>query len=330
MKNNPDDNNPKDIQGLVVFRDVKSQQTQKQEVVSLEYIDQENKIKLVCKLEPFGGNYLYSLLIINQSMAPITEIKIRIRYPDFLQLNRSNPPKVIIDSDLIEENEKQIRIEFEKLDENSQKQINNFFTPLLLEENGEIRSYVTFINNADFVRALDSDPVTIKFDPISVERKILPSSEVRSFLQLTDIKRGIKSFGIGIENIHDFDYLFYQLNQTIEDHNFQLIIKDNEKRIAWYFGTELVSGADLLVIGQLKSNKIEVLVASQNPHIIISILTNFVTEFSNRLVIENIIETLDQIYDLECNYCGTVLPFFPKKGESVECTKCKYEKIIWS
>ncbi|MFW9946478.1 MAG: hypothetical protein ACFFDX_06575, partial [Candidatus Odinarchaeota archaeon] len=179
MKNNPDNNDPKDIQGLVVFRDVKSQQTQKNEVVSLEYVDQEDKIKLVCKLEPFGGNYIYSLLIINQSMAPITEVKIRIRYPDFFILCRSNPPKIIIDSDLIEENEKQIRIEFEKLDQNSQKQINTFFTPLSLGEKGEIRSYVTFINNADFVRALDSDPVIVKFDPISIERKILPSSEVR-------------------------------------------------------------------------------------------------------------------------------------------------------
>ncbi|MFX0180873.1 MAG: hypothetical protein ACFE78_11835, partial [Candidatus Hodarchaeota archaeon] len=330
MKKNPDNKNPKDIQGLVVFKDIKSQQTQKQELVSLEYIDQENKIKLVCKLEPFGGNYLYSLLIINQSMAPITEIKIRIRYPDFFILSRSNPPKIIIDSDLIEENEKQIRIEFEKIDQNSQKQINTFFTPLSLEEKGEIRSYVTFINNADFVRALDSDPIAVKFDPISIEKKILPSSDVRNFLQLPDIKRGIKSVGIGIEKVNDFDYLFYLLNQTIEDHNFQLITKDNEKKISWYFGTELVSGADLLIIGQLKSNKIEVLVASKNPHILISILTTFVTEFSNRLIIENIVDTLDQIYDLECKYCGTVLPYFPKKGESVECTKCKYEKIIWS
>ncbi|MFX1494250.1 MAG: hypothetical protein ACFFBZ_08215 [Promethearchaeota archaeon] len=330
MKNDPENNDPKDIQGLVVFKDVKSQQTQKNEVVSLEYIDQEDKIKLVCKLEPFGGNYIYSLLIINQSMAPITEVKIRIRYPDFFILCRSNPPKIIIDSDLIEENEKQIRIEFKKLDQNSQKQINTFFTPLSLEEKGEIRSYVTFINNADFVRALDSDPVIVKFDPISIERKILPSSEVRNFLQLPDIKRGIKSIGIGIENLNDFDYLFYLLNQTIEDHNFQLITKDDEKKISWYFGTELVSGADLLIIGQFKSNKIEVLVASKNPHILIPILTTFVTEFSNRLIIENIIDTLDQIYDLECKYCGTVLPYFPRKGESVECTKCKYEKIIWS
>ncbi|MFX0141804.1 MAG: hypothetical protein ACFFDN_49665 [Candidatus Hodarchaeota archaeon] len=330
MNNNPNEKNPKDIQGLVVFRNVKSQQTQEQDVVSLEYIDQENKIKLVCKLEPFGSNYLYSLLIINQSMAPITEIKIRIRYPDFLVLCRSNPPKVIIDSDLIEENEKQIRIEFEKLEENSQRQINTYFTPLSLEEKGEIRSYVTFINNADFVRALDSDPVTVKFDPISIERKILPSSEVRNFLQLAEIKRGIKSFGIGIEKVHDFDYLFYQLNQTIEDHNLQLITKDDEKKIAWYFGTELVSGSDLLVIGQLNSNKIELLVASQNPQIIISILTNFATEYSNRLLINGIIETLNQVHDLECKYCGAVLPYFPTKGESVECTKCKYEKIIWS
>ncbi|MFW9772269.1 MAG: hypothetical protein ACFFBY_12360 [Promethearchaeota archaeon] len=328
--NKKSDSKQEDIQGLVVFKKLKSQSAQLQKFETSEYEDQENKIKLTHKLEPFGANFLYSLLISNQSLAPITEVKIRIRFPDFLTLCRSNPPKIIIDSDLLEENEKQLRIEFETISAISQKQINSFFTPLSLEEKGEIRSYVTFVNNADFVRALDSDPVDIKFDPISFEPKILPSYEVKNFLQVADIKRGMKSIGIGREQHIDVDYLFYQVEHTILDQNFQLIAKDENNKIAWYFATELVSGNDVLVIGQISSNKIEWLAASKNPNILITVLTNCINQFSNQLIIDHVIDTLDKIFSLECEYCGNVLSYFPKKGESIECTICKYEKIIWS
>lgn len=330
MNKRSKDNKPEDIQGLVVFRDNKAQQTESQKFAPVEYEDQENKIKLRHKLEPFGANYFYSLLIINQSIAPITEVKIRIRFPDFLKLCRSNPPKVTIDFDLPEENEKQLRIEFDLINAKSQKQINTFFTPLSLEEKGEIRSYVTFVNNTDFVRALDSDPLEIKFDPVSFEPKILPSYEVKNFLQLSDIKKGVKSIGIGSEQPFEVNYLFYQVEQTIMDQNFQLIAKDENKRIAWYFATELVSGNDILVIGQINSNKVEWLVASKNSSIILIVLANFVNQFSNQLIIDNKVDTLDQIFSLECDYCGNILPYFPEKGESIECTNCKYEKVIWS
>ncbi|MFX0033189.1 MAG: hypothetical protein ACFE8E_13085 [Candidatus Hodarchaeota archaeon] len=330
MNKKSEDNDSKGIKGLVVFKDIKTQQPQQEKFVSLEYVDQENKVKIVHKLEPYGANYLYSLLIVNQSMAPITEVKIRIRFPDFLALCRSNPPKVIIDSDLPEENEKQLRIEFDKIEEISQKQINSFFTPLSLEEKGEIRSYVTFVNNADFVRALDSEPVEIKFDPISLEPKILPSNEVKNFLKLPGIKRGIKSIGIGTKGAVDLNYFFYQVEQTILEQNFQLITKDESNNIGWYFASELVSGDDILIIGQINSNKIEWLAASNNASIIITVLTNFVNQFSNRLIIDNKIDTLDQIFNLECEYCGNVLPYFPERCESVECSTCKYEKIVWS
>ena len=60
------------------------------------------------------------------------------------------------------------------------------------------------------------------------------------------------------------------------------------------------------------------------------ILTNFVNQFSNHLIIDKKIDTLNQIFSLECEYCGNVLPYFPEKGESVECTTCKYERTIWA
>ncbi|MFW9952404.1 MAG: hypothetical protein ACFFKA_19980, partial [Candidatus Thorarchaeota archaeon] len=178
------------IQKLVLFGEPSPQEVKKKESISLEYIDQENMIKLAYALEPFGANYLYSLLIINQSDAPITEIKTRIRFPNFLTLIKSSPPTLTLDNLNIEESEKQIKIEFEKLEGQAQKQINLFLCPQLLEEKGEIKSFVTFVNNADFVRALDSEPVQINFNPYTIERKILPTSDVKNFIEIKNTKKG--------------------------------------------------------------------------------------------------------------------------------------------
>lgn len=328
-----DRNNPKnrdDIKGLVVFREDNIQKSElQQKTEPLEYIDQEDKIKLVYDFKPFGANYLFSLVIANQSLAPITETKIRVRYPDFLSLSRSDPPTVSIDSLDIEEGEFQTRIEFEKINKQSEKQINLFFTPTRLEEEGTIRAYITFVNNADFVRALDSDPITIRFDPITIERKILPTSEVSKFLNQKGIKKAIKSVGIAINEPFDDEYYFTLIQQTIQEFNLQLITEQKEKKIAWYFGTDLVSGEDVLIIGQVVANKLEWLCASQESSTLISLLVNIHNEFINRLVINNVISTVNQVVNLECKYCGAILPRFPKKGVLIECPKCKYEQIVW-
>ena len=324
-KNKPD---PKDIQELLIFKGQKSQKTQKQETISLEYVDQEDKIKLTYQLTPFGGMYRYALLVFNESPASITEVKIRVRYPDFLMLSRSTPPTIKIDSTNVEE-EKQIKIEYEELKADSKKQINLFFAPTNLDERGEIKSYVTFVNNADFVRALDSEPVPLEFDPISIERKIIPSSEISKFLQKSNLKRAIKSVGIGNDKDFDISFYFNQVEQTIQDQGFQLITKDLNRKIAWYYGTELVSGADVLVIGQIMYSKIEWIASSKNPFILISLLTEFLTNFTNRLLIRGMITSKSQVCDLECKYCGNILPIFPKKNEPVECRKCNYEQIVW-
>lgn len=330
MSNRKDPQQKEDIKGLVVFGEQKTQKSQQQQdVAPLEYIDQEDKIKLVYDFKPFGASYLFSLLIANQSRAPITEIKIRVRYPDFLFLSRSVPPTVSIDSLDLEEGEFQTRIEFETIDALSEKQVNLFFNPTRLEDQGTIRAYITFVNNADFVRALDSDPITVSFDPITIERKILPTAEVSRFLNQREIKKAIKSVGIAIDKPYDDDYYFALIQQTIQQFNFQLITEQKDKKIAWYFGTELVSSKDILVIGQIVANKLEWLCASQDASILISLLTNIHNEFINRLVINNIITDVNQIISLECKYCGAILPKFPRKGSLIECPKCKYEQIVW-
>lgn len=325
------DRDREDVRELILFHEPTTQEIKKFESVSLEYIDQEDKINLVCKSEPFGGNYLYSLVISNKSVDPITEIKIRVRFPRFLKLCRNTPPTITIETINFEEDEEetQVKIEFEVLKGKGQKQINLYFCPLSLEEKGEIRASVTFLNNVDFVRAIDTDAIIIQFDPFSVERKILPSAEVKKFLQKPEIKKAIKSIGVGIEKFFDENYYFNQITKIIQDENFQLIIKDNDNKIVWFYGTELVSGNDVLVIGQIVSGKIEWLAASQNHSLLISILTNFVNKFKEEMMILNQINSEDQIYHLECKYCGNILSSFPGKGKSIECNKCNYEQVIW-
>jgi len=185
------DQNPEDAHELLLFDSLSVQKSKKIEPEPLEYIDQENKIKMVYKLVPFGGNYLYSLLIMNQSADPITEVKIRIIIPAFFRLCRSTPPTVTIEtlkSDDEDNNEgyeeKQVKMEFELLNRNSQKQINLYLCPLKLERKGKIRSFVTFVNNADFIRAIDTDSINIEMDPFSIERKIIPQSEIKKLIKL--------------------------------------------------------------------------------------------------------------------------------------------------
>ena len=219
-------------------------------------------------------------------------------------------------------------MEFELLKENSQKQINLYLCPLSLEKTGFLRSFITFVNNADFIRAIDTDSIKIELNPFSIERKIIPRSEIKRFLEKPWIKKANKSIGIGIDGIFDENYFFDLIVKSIQDNNFQLIQKSESNRISWFCGTDLVSGDDILVIGQIVNSKIEWLVASSNPHLLISVLTNFVNIFVNEVMELGHISSQDQVFSLECKYCGSTLPYFPEKGKTIECKRCNYEQIV--
>ena len=332
-----DGNDTEKTHDLILFSEISAKESDDLETEPIQYIDQTDKIHLVYKLIPFGGNYLYSLLMMNESDAPITKVKIRIVIPDFFELCRSTPPTLTIESleshdenndEVIEEN--QVKMEFEALDANSQKQINLYLCPKFLEKQGKIKSYISFVNNADFIRAIDTDSLNIELHPFSIERKIIPQSEIKRFLEKPWIKKANKSIGIGIDGILDENYFFQQVIKTIQDNDFQLISKNQSNKISWFCGTDLVSGNDILVIGQITSGKMEWLAASSNPHLLISVLTNFVNNFTREMILLGHITSLDQIYSLECKYCGNTLPNFPRRGKTIECNKCNYEQIIWS
>ncbi len=340
MERKTKDKNQKDTHELILFNEGTASDSKVFEPEPLEYVDQEDKISMVYKLVPFGGNYLYSLLITNQSADPITKVKIRINFPGFFKLCRSTPPTLILESlesgedesnsDKKEIEQQQVVMEFESLEKNSHKQINLYLCPLFLKETGTIRSFITFVNNADFIRAIDTDAIPIQFDPFSIERKIIPSSEIKQFLEKPWIKKAIKSIGIGLDKQLDDKYYFEHINGILETHNFQLISKDQNSKISWFLGADLVSGNDILIICQVSGHKIEWLAASSNPHLLITLLTKFITEFEKEMITLGHIASNEQIYTLECKYCGNTLDYFPIKGESIECKKCNYEQVVWN
>ncbi|KKL77990.1 hypothetical protein LCGC14_2029290, partial [marine sediment metagenome] len=66
-----------------------------------------------------------------------------------------------------------------------------------------------------------------------------------------------------------------------------------------------------------------------NQHLLISLLTMLSNDFIDRILFDGIVNNRKDIYDLECKYCGVVLPRFSKRGKSIECKNCNYEQVIW-
>jgi hypothetical protein len=324
--------NTHEIHGLVLFKTQKIQENNIQKgTFSFEDVDQENKIKFSYDFIPFSAIYRYSILLKNESFAPITEIKAIIKFPEFLTLTRYSPPNLSIAfSKTDEQGIKQIHLEIDELSEKNQTQTNFYFTPDSVDIKGKLNTYITYVNNKDYIRVLNSEPIEITLNPLIIQPKIIPTNEINKFLKVEGIKKSIKSLGMGIKNEMNSDLFFNHVEQIIKIQKFQLIAKDKEKRIAWFFGTELISNEDILVIGQIVSNKVEILAASKNSQILVALLTKLSIEYKKSILnVGGIIDSINEIYNVECKFCGTVLHYFPKKGESIECKTCHKEQIIW-
>ncbi|MFX1307733.1 MAG: hypothetical protein ACFFDG_13055 [Promethearchaeota archaeon] len=317
------------VHKLVIFKTKEDYQSEVIDRYTFEKIDQEDKIKLITELQPYGAHYRYSFIITNQSLAPISEVKIKIGYSNFLTLYRSYPPTLYIPEPIEDKNVSKITIEFDELNEKSTRQISLHFSPLSLGLNGEIRTIVTYVNSKDFVRVINSEPSKLFLDKITINPKIIPSSYIREFSQIPGMKRAIKSMGVGISGKVDPDLYFNLLEHIFLKNNLQLIAKDPKKKILWCFGSELESRTDVLLIGQVTSGKVEIIASSKNQYALISFLTLFSDEFKEQILVHDIITSLDQIHDLECKSCGAILPYFPKKGKEIKCNSCNYSQLIW-
>ena len=287
------------IHGLVILKGAPAKEKSDESTYAFESVDQENKIKLTCELVPFGASYRYSILLVNDSLAPITEIKARIKFPEFLTLTRISPTTISINPQPNESGAKQVNLEIDELSETSKNQINFYFKPLLLNKKGVLLTNITYVNNKDFIRVIDSDPAEINVVEPEIEGKIISSSKIAGFLKQKGIKKAIKSLGIATNRKQDVDIYFDHIEQLLGLHKFQLITKDENKKIAWFFGMDLHNKEDILVIGQIMANKIEFLAASQHHPSLISLLTILSNEFKKRILSIGKIKSMDYVPERE-------------------------------
>ena len=329
MADRKNNSNGPDIHGLVLFGETTRQKAEDKDIYSYENIDQENKIKIISQLAPHGAQYRYSVLMLNESDAPVTDVKARVKYPNFLTLNRITPPMAFSPPKKDDKGVEQILVEFDVLNENSKNQINFYFDPKSLNNKGKISTYTTFVNNRDFVRVINTESIIMNIEKISIMPKVIPGTEIQGFLQTKGMKKAIKSLGIGIVNPPDLSIQLNHLEQVIRMQNFQLIAKDEYKHILWFFGSDVNSNEDILLIGQLAADKIEFLAASKNHQILIVLLSLLSDDFKKRILSTGTIHSIAQIYDVECKFCGSILPYFPKKNETVVCHNCRKEQVLW-
>lgn len=201
---------PHNLQGPVFLKSQIPSETESPTAeISFEQVDQENKIKLSYDLVPYSASYRYSILLKNESLAPITEIKAIIKFPAFLKISRYSP--LVLESKQSKSDKKgykQLQFEIEELSEKSETQIICYFSPNSNNNIGELSTYITFVNNKDYIRVINSKPIEIRIKPATIQPKIIPSSEITTFLKTKDMKKGIKSLGIPLKKKNQFGFIF--------------------------------------------------------------------------------------------------------------------------
>jgi len=317
------------VHGLVLFGESARQKAKEKDIYSFENVDQENKIKIISQLAPHGSQYRYSVLIINESVAPVTEVKLRIKYPNFLTLIRITPATAFSPPKKEEKDIEQVLVELEQISEHSKKQINFYFDPKSVNNKGKISTYTTFVNTQDFVRVINTESIIMNIEKISLMPKVIPGQEIQDFLKKKGIKKAVKSLGIAIKTPPDLLIQLNHLEQVIKMQNLQLVAKDENKHILWFYGTDIHSKEDILVIGQLTADKIEFLAASKNHQLLIVLLAILTEDFKKRILSTGIISSTAQILDVECKFCGNILPYFPEQNELIECHNCHKEQTLW-
>ncbi|MBN1802211.1 MAG: hypothetical protein JW891_11930 [Candidatus Lokiarchaeota archaeon] len=299
-----------------------------------ESVEKEDNIKVIYELKPVGSYYRYSLMIINSNITPITDIKINITFPEFMQLYRCSPSNLVPDTSIDDQNA--CKIFLEQLAGNAHTQANLYLTPSSLSNKGVIKTFVTFVNSNDFVRVLNSEPLEISIPDLTLEPQIIPSVKINEIYQDTSYKRALVSLGIKIENKVDYSNVLNHLEMVLKFNKLQLITRDMVNKVLWFYGRawnkekfESAEKFNILVVCQIVSDKMEFLICCKNPSHLVGVSTLIIKETKERLLRSNIISSKTQVIRLDCKNCGVALPSFPKKDEEIACKSCKVKQKIW-
>jgi len=319
------------IQGLVIFNHKKGSWLNKADRYTVEKNNLKDKVKFVNNFGPQTNRYIYRINLMNESSFPIYEVNIKVIFPKFLNYLGSFPLTLNVQSSIEKDKGKInfLEIIIGELKEKSSKEIRLQYTPYLLPSTGEIRTIITYINNEGKSRILTSNPIEIQFDKIILTPKIIPNSQIGEFTQLKRTSRDLISFGIRMTKKMNLNKFFDIIESLFKVQNLQLITKDEEMGIIWFFGTDIQSDTDILTLCKIGSNQFEIIAYSKNPFIHASFLFLLTKILKEHISMKKTLKSKISIFELVCINCGAILLYFPRKGEYITCTKCNYEQIVW-
>ncbi|MHA1783012.1 MAG: hypothetical protein ACTSUL_06260 [Promethearchaeota archaeon] len=317
-----------DMHDLLIFKETEAPKESEIEKLPEETVLDDIKVKIFSDLKPIGRFYRYTLIFINNSQETIQNIKVTINFSKFLIIYRHSPPTLPLTNFKTDEG-KQVIVFLNEINPKNSKKLSIFFSTKDVIDSGKVKVKLDIMKSLDILKELELNPVNIDFHPIAFEPKIIPTSQIGYFIKDPTNRKAIRSIGIDFSNKENFEKVFPLMQEMIKAQNFQLLSVDENRKISWYFGTELVSGADVLMIGRIIENKIEYFAISKNPDILVSLIAYISKSFINRLILNQMIKSEDEVIDLECKYCGYVLPYFPNKNDPIKCSKCGIEQVIW-
>jgi hypothetical protein len=319
------------IHGFVVFKHKERPKKKKTDKYFVEKIQKEDNFKIINSLSAHGIHYRYSIVLQNDKSTSIKDLKIRISYPDFLEYAGSFPLELIVSSCITDKQDKisNLNLNLKRLKGNNTQQIHIHFTPSSQLAIGELKTLLNYKNNKGKERRINTNPIIIQINDIIITPKIISHSRIRDFSKIPNMKRALLILGIGT-NKKSFPKKIYDIFESlILSYNFQLITKDKERGILWFFGYESKFDKDIFAISKIGSNFIEIIAHSKDPVLLGLFFFSIKKNLLRQLLIKKTIKPNVKIFSLECLNCGSHLPYFPKKGENITCTTCSFEQIVW-
>ncbi len=317
------------IQGPIIFK--KAIPLKKTDSYTVTKINKEDKIKFSSNVRPQANRYMYSINLHNNGSSPISKVMVKVISPKFLEYLGYFPLTINLLTKIEESEEevKNIEIKLGGLKEKSSREIHLQFTPYIFPATGEFKSILTYVNNKGKVKILKLKPIKIKIDKLILIPKIIPSSQIREFIQLPGTIRVVMSYGIGIRKKLNLNKYYDILERILQSQNLQLITKDKKKRMLWFCGTDTKSSSDILVFSKIVLKRIEIIVYSKNPIVLASFLFSFTNLLREKISMRMILKSKRKIFELICNNCGAILPRFSRKSESIICNNCNYKQTVW-
>ncbi len=293
---------------------------------SLKESDQKGLVSIAMQFKIIGFYIALIIIIQNKSEEPIYQGKLRINLTPDLPLASIRP------SITHTHEESQIVIEVGDVVSNSVANFRLSFhqeLPGIIEANG----FFQFYNFKKTARIFKMESIAIDTAIPIINPCVINDEEVRVFMNNSRYHRKIQGFGFS----HPIPIFLLQSiwEDILQAAGFFLVSdqRNEQNNMSLFFGKALRPRPKeeffILVAPQMKKNIFAFFICCEYEVITVNLLRILCLQFQKRLVEKKLLQSNEQLIDMNCAQCGTLLEIFPPKGELIGCKKCHLIQNPW-